>query len=81
MTSQAAKGPGTILATNIKVARAGKGWTQRELAAKLGTDQLAVSRWERGENSPSDSNLMRLCEALGQTVAWFYTDHEDPVAA
>lgn len=41
---------------------------------------MTVSRWERGEHRPNDANLIALAGVLGQTVAWFYTDHEREAA-
>lgn len=35
-------------ATDIKAFREAKGWSQSELAARLGVDQATVSRIERG---------------------------------
>ena len=37
---------------DIRALRKAKGWTQAELAAKLGTDHVTVSRWERGVSVP-----------------------------
>lgn len=36
------------------------GWTQAELAARLGTDAVTVSRWERGVSRPRSSAQARL---------------------
>jgi transcriptional regulator with XRE-family HTH domain len=78
MTSQATKDAGTILAANIRLAREAKGWTQRELAARVnGLDALAVSRWERAVAVPRQDNLQALAEATSRTLAWFYTDHSE----
>lgn len=40
------------------------GMTQEELAAKVGTRQATVSRWERGERVPSHHFLPRIAAAL-----------------
>lgn len=69
-----------IVGRNIKAARTERGQTQSTLAAAIGVEVLAVSRWERGVTQPSDANLVALSESLGRTPAWFFTDHErEPV--
>lgn len=44
--------------------RESQGWTQRELAARLGTDAVTVSRWERGVSRPRPSALALLGELV-----------------
>lgn len=60
---------------NIATAREDKGLTQRRLAAVLGTEGFAVSRWERGKVTPSDAYFAKLAKALDRDIAWFYADH------
>lgn len=47
----------------IKKARAQAGLSQSELARRLGSTQPAVSRWERGEDEPRLTTLIRLLRA------------------
>jgi transcriptional regulator with XRE-family HTH domain len=75
MTSQAAPHPLTIIGRNIAAARASKGITQRELAAKVGVDSRAPNRWERGGIVPRPDHLVKIAEALDRDPGWFYTDH------
>ena len=63
------------LAGNIRAARDDAELTQRQLAQRIDVAQMLVSNWERGVNRPSDPNLFALAEALGVSVAWFYTEH------
>lgn len=42
-----------------------KGWTQAELAAKLGTTQSALARIESGKFNPKLDFLKRLADAFG----------------
>ena len=51
----------------LRRARSLKGWSQTELAEKIGTSFEMVSRWERGVTVPSPYNRRRLCAVLGQT--------------
>src|SRR5947209_3430101 len=42
-------------------------WTQQELADELGTTNVSVSRWERGEILPSPYFRMKLCALYGKS--------------
>jgi transcriptional regulator with XRE-family HTH domain len=52
-------------ATLIQQARRRAGLTQAELAAKVGTTQSAIARWERGASRPTTERLQSLVEACG----------------
>lgn len=80
MPSQERRHIKLIVAANIKAAREAQGLVQREVAARLEMDSVAVSRWERGKVMPTLTNLSRLADVLDRDVAWFYVDH-DQVAA
>lgn len=45
-----------------------KGWTQKQLAEKLGISDKTVSKWECGNGFPEVSLLLPLCDELGITV-------------
>lgn len=64
-----------ILAANIRTARTEAQLTQRQVAERLGTESSLVSKWERGEHRPTDTNLEALAFVLDRTMAWFFTDH------
>jgi uncharacterized protein len=49
-----------LLATRLAA-----GLTQAELAARIGTTQSAVARWESGSVSPTVETLSRLADVLG----------------
>ena len=49
-------------------ARRWAGLTQGELAAMVGTAQSAVSRWERGHDTPRADTLASLLRACGYEV-------------
>src|SRR5215467_5612367 len=51
----------------LRRARSLKGWSQADLAAKIGTSFEMVSRWERGITVPSPYYRERLCVALDKT--------------
>lgn len=45
-----------------------KGWTQSELADKLGISNQAVSKWETGDSFPDSALLVPLSELFGVTI-------------
>lgn len=44
------------------------GLSQAELAARIGSKQSAVSRWERGQDEPRVSTLARIMAACGRSL-------------
>ena len=45
-----------------------KGWTQKDLAEKMGVKQSLVSRWESGECNYTINTLIDIADALGLSV-------------
>ena len=66
--------------TIIKQARTAKGFTQEELAEKVGVKKSAVAKWENGRVSEiKRSNLKMLSEVLGLNPNQLLGDmEEDP---
>ena len=62
--SSAQAHPGT-LGQRIKKIRVKWGWSQQRLANELGTDQQALSRWERGLVEPTSATLRALQDLFG----------------
>src|SRR6476661_6987823 len=52
-------------ATFIREARRRAGLTQAELAARAGTTQSVIARWERGGSRPTVERLTALVDACG----------------
>ncbi len=52
----------------IKELRLEKGWTQEELAKKIPITREAISKWERGINTPDISSLNILAKVLNVTI-------------
>ncbi len=50
-------------------ARLRRGWTQQELADRLGTTAQTVSRWERGAASPGPYHRQKLSDLFGMSPA------------
>ena len=56
------------LANNIKDARIRSGLTQAELAKRIGTDQKAISGYERGTRSPKLDKIPKLAKVLQVSI-------------
>ena len=52
----------------IAECRKEKGFTQMQLAEKLGITDKAISKWERGLSMPDSSIMLTLCDMLGISV-------------
>ena len=57
-----------VLGENLAKYRKKAGYSQEELADKLGVSRQAVSKWERGEASPDTENLIALSRLYGVTL-------------
>lgn len=55
----------------LKELRSAKGFTQGEVAARLGKPQSYVSKYESGERRLDVAELMAVCSALGVTLVQF----------
>lgn len=60
---------GKRLGKNIAESRKGIGWTQANVAEKLGVDTETISRFERGVSLPSLVTLEKLAHALNTTIS------------
>ena len=54
-----------MLGDEIRRRREEKGWTQEQLAAKVGVTYGAVQQWEKNKTAPKRSRLARVCKVLG----------------
>ncbi len=54
----------------IAEARVAKGWTQSDLAKKIGTTQQQIARYESGSNDVKSSVLIKMSEAMGVTISY-----------
>lgn len=53
------------LQQQIREARAAKGWTQKELAAKINVKQNIINGYESGNVIPDNQTVQKLSRALG----------------
>lgn len=54
----------------ISEARSAKGWSQAELAKKIGTSQQQIARYENEAQDMKSSMLLKMSAALGVTVSY-----------
>ena len=52
----------------IRELREARGWTQLELANRLGVTPATVYNWERGKYEPSASKLRQIAQAFGASM-------------
>src|ERR1043166_277383 len=55
-------------ASRLKQERERRSWTQSEVAERLGTTQINVSRWENGSMFPGSYYRQRLGELFGKSM-------------
>lgn len=53
---------------NLKMFRKQNGFTQEQVAEKLGVSRQAVAKWERGESVPDIENVIALADMYEVTV-------------
>lgn len=51
-----------------------KGYSQENLAERLGVSRQAVSRWENGETTPDMSVLIKICEVYNISADYLIRD-------
>lgn len=64
------------LGGRIKMARTAAGLSLRGLAEKAGVSAMAISKYENGKDIPRSGVLIRLSEALGVSVDYFFRTAE-----
>ncbi len=52
----------------IRELRQERGWSHRDLAAKLGVNEGQVFRWEHEKNRPRDPQLKQMAELFGVSI-------------
>lgn len=64
-------------ADNLRRLREDLGFTQEDVAEKVGVSRVAVTRWESGSNQPGGENSARLASLFGVSVAQLFG--HDPI--
>lgn len=57
------------------------GFSQEEVAAKIGVSRQAISKWERGESSPDTDNLIALAQLYKITIDELINGKNEPQKA
>ena len=57
-----------ILADKIMNERKRNGWSQEELAEKLGVSRQSVSKWESAQSVPDLNRILQLADIFGVTT-------------
>ena len=57
-----------ILADKIIEERKKNGWTQEDLAQKLGVSRQSVSKWESGQSVPDLNRILEMARIAGLDV-------------
>ena len=63
-----------IFADKLIELRKQNGWSQEELAEKLGVSRQSVSKWEGAQSVPDMARLLRLSELFGVTTDYLLKD-------
>ena len=63
-----------IFSEKLQLIRKNKGFTQEELAEKLGVSRQAVAKWESGQVYPDISNLIQISNLFNVTVDYLAKD-------
>ena len=61
-----------IFEDNLKTLRKKRGLTQQELADKVGTNRVNVTKWETGRTEPSLENIVKLADLLDVSLDWLF---------
>lgn len=61
-----------IIAQELVILRAGKSWTQKQLAEELGTSQRTVAAWESGSSIPRKTTQVNIAKAFGLSEDYFF---------
>lgn len=54
--------------SNLKIYRKQNGYSQEEIAEKLGVTRQAVAKWEKGESLPDIASCMKLADLYNTTI-------------
>lgn len=67
-----------ILGEKIAQLRRKNGWSQEELADKMGVSRQAVSKWESNQTTPDLERILRLSSLFGVTIDYLLKDDAAP---
>ena len=62
----------------IKAGRLERGYSVRQLAARLGVKPATVGNWESGRSEPRANKLPVICGLLGVSLMWMLQGADEP---
>ena len=62
----------TSFSERLKELRKRNNLTQQELADKVGTNRVNVTRWETGRTEPNFETLIKLADLLDVSLDWLF---------
>ena len=69
-----------ILADKITDLRKKNGWSQEELAEKLGVSRQSISKWESAQSAPDMNRIIKMSEIFGVSTDYLLKDSIDSVS-
>lgn len=67
------------IAAKIQQLRKMKGWTQSDVASRIGRAQSRIAKWELSEGMPNPRDLLALANAFGVPLVYLCDDEmQDP---
>lgn len=69
-----------ILADKIMNERKRNGWSQEELAEKLGVSRQSVSKWESAQSVPDLNRILQLADIFGVTTDYLLKEELDDMS-
>jgi putative transcriptional regulator len=67
-----------VLENRLKEIREGRGWSQGELARRLGVSRQTINAVETDKYDPSLPLALRMAKLFGVTVPELFVDHWEP---
>lgn len=68
-----------ILADKITDLRKKNGWSQEDLAEKLGVSRQSISKWESAQSMPDMSRILKMSEVFGVSTDYLLKDEMEAV--
>jgi transcriptional regulator with XRE-family HTH domain len=62
----------TAIGKRIRAARESRGWTQMELAIRVGKTPAMISQYELGQDTPGIQNAREFCTVFGWSLDYLY---------
>ena len=70
----------SFFAKQVKKIMIEKGFTQQELANKIGVTQTMISHWLTGDSLPTMTSLQKFAEALDVSISYFLEEKSNTPA-